>query len=105
MIQELGPTFVKFGQMLSTRRDLLPDDVADELEKLQDAVPPFPGAIAQQIIEKAFGRPVEDVFDEFESEPLALFGDSGSIKLSCFHSAYFNCIQDSIIKPSRSPYR
>ena len=64
-LEDLGPVFIKFGQMLSTRRDLLPDDVADELERLQDAVPPFPGSIAQKIIEKAFGScdcPMVDSF-------------------------------------------
>ncbi|MBA1332936.1 hypothetical protein QQ73_18350, partial [Candidatus Endoriftia persephone str. Guaymas] len=53
-LEDLGPIFVKFGQILSTRRDLLPDDLADELAKLQDRVPPFSGAEARRIIEKAF---------------------------------------------------
>src|SRR5580693_2105243 len=56
-LEELGPIFVKFGQALSTRRDLLPVDIADELAKLQDSVPPFPGDIAVAMIEKTFGRP------------------------------------------------
>jgi ubiquinone biosynthesis protein len=54
-LEELGPIFVKFGQALSTRRDLLPIDIADELAKLQDRVPPFPGDIAVAMIEKTFG--------------------------------------------------
>src|SRR5271165_6579785 len=58
---ELGPIFVKFGQALSTRRDLLPVDVADELAKLQDRVPPFPGAIAVAAIEKTFGKALGDI--------------------------------------------
>ena len=70
-LEELGPIFVKFGQALSTRRDLLPADIADELAKLQDRVPPFDGAIAVASIEKAFGRPIAETFGSFESKPLA----------------------------------
>ena len=58
-LEELGPIFVKFGQALSTRRDLLPPDIAAELAKLQDRVPPFDGKIARSIIEGAYGRSVE----------------------------------------------
>src|SRR6204780_2086670 len=56
-LEELGPVFVKFGQAVSTRRDLLPADLADEPAKLQDRVPPFPGTVAQATIERAYGRP------------------------------------------------
>ncbi len=70
-LEELGPIFVKFGQALSTRRDLLPADIADELAKLQDRVPPFDSAIAIASIERAFGRPLEDIFGSFEPTPLA----------------------------------
>ena len=70
-LEDLGPVFIKFGQMLSTRRDLLADDIADELEKLQDAVPPFNGKQAREIIEKAFGHPIEDVLDDFDEQCLA----------------------------------
>jgi ubiquinone biosynthesis protein len=70
-LEELGPIFVKFGQALSTRRDLLPVDVADELAKLQDRVPPFPGDIAVATIEKTFGLPLGEIFGSFESTPLA----------------------------------
>jgi ubiquinone biosynthesis protein len=68
---ELGPIFVKFGQGLSTRRDLLPRDIADELAKLQDRVPPFSSQEARRRMEAAYGRPLEEVFASFESEPLA----------------------------------
>ena len=68
---ELGPIFVKFGQALSTRRDMLPLDIADELAKLQDQVPPFSGKIARQIAEKAYGLPMETVFADFDETPLA----------------------------------
>ncbi len=67
----LGPIFVKFGQVLSTRRDLTPPDVADELAKLQDRVPPFPAAKARAIVEKAFGQKLEDLFESFEAEAVA----------------------------------
>jgi ubiquinone biosynthesis protein len=70
-LEDLGPIFVKFGQILSTRRDLLPDDLAVELAKLQDRVPPFDGTEARAIIEKAWGRSVDDVLDEFNPIPLA----------------------------------
>ena len=70
-LEELGPIFVKFGQALSTRRDLLPADMADELAKLQDRVPPFEGTIAAASIEKAFGLPLADIFLSFETAPLA----------------------------------
>jgi ubiquinone biosynthesis protein len=70
-LEELGPIFIKFGQALSTRRDLLPPDIADELAKLQDAVPPFDGRIARQTIERAYGRSVEEVFQQFDTTALA----------------------------------
>jgi ubiquinone biosynthesis protein len=70
-LQELGPVYVKFGQIISTRRDLLPRDIADELSQLQDRVPPFSGTEAQAIVEKALGKPVSELFAEFDTEPLA----------------------------------
>jgi ubiquinone biosynthesis protein len=70
-LEALGPIFVKFGQMLSTRRDLLPTDIADELAKLQDQVPPFPNELAAAEIERAFGRPLAEVFASFEAQPVA----------------------------------
>jgi ubiquinone biosynthesis protein len=70
-LQNLGPVYVKFGQILSTRRDLLPTDIADELSLLQDRVPPFPGEEAQAIIEKALGKPVQELYAEFDPVPLA----------------------------------
>jgi ubiquinone biosynthesis protein len=70
-LEDLGPIFVKFGQVLSTRRDLLPQDIADELAKLQDRVPPFPSAQAIATLERVYGKPVSEVFAEFASEPVA----------------------------------
>jgi ubiquinone biosynthesis protein len=69
-LETLGPIFVKFGQVLSTRRDLLPVDIADELAKLQDQVPPFPPELALEQIEAAFGRPASEVYEEFD--PIAI---------------------------------
>ena len=70
-LENLGPIFVKFGQMLSTRRDLMPTDIADELAKLQDQVPPFPSAQAVAILEANYGRPLSEVFQSFEQLPVA----------------------------------
>ena len=70
-LESLGPIFVKFGQMLSTRRDLLPPDIAEELARLQDRVPPFDSAVAVATIERAFGRPVDEVFAAFDRQPVA----------------------------------
>jgi ubiquinone biosynthesis protein len=70
-LEDLGPIFVKFGQVVSTRRDLLPPDIADELAKLQDRVPPFDGAVAQARIEASLGRPVGELFGSFDVVPLA----------------------------------
>lgn len=70
-LERLGPIFVKFGQVLSTRRDLLPPDIADELARLQDRVPSFPSEVAVAIIEKAFGRPLDRIFATFEQLPIA----------------------------------
>jgi ubiquinone biosynthesis protein len=70
-LEELGPIFVKFGQSLSTRQDLLPPDIGAELAKLQDQVPPFPAEQARQIIENAYGRPPEEVFAEIQPQALA----------------------------------
>ncbi len=70
-LERLGPIFVKFGQVLSTRRDLLPADIADELARLQDRVPPFPSAVAVATIERAFGKPLDSVFSHFEQVPVA----------------------------------
>ncbi|WP_024303908.1 ubiquinone biosynthesis regulatory protein kinase UbiB [Pseudogulbenkiania sp. MAI-1] len=70
-LESLGPIFVKFGQVLSTRRDLLPADYADELARLQDKVPPFDGALARQVIEQSFGRPVDHLYADFNDVPVA----------------------------------
>ena len=70
-LERLGPIFVKFGQVLSTRRDLMPIDIADELARLQDRVPPFSSEVAVTIIERALGKPVDRIFSSFDREPIA----------------------------------
>jgi ubiquinone biosynthesis protein len=70
-LEALGPIFVKFGQVLSTRRDLLPADIADELARLQDRVPPFPGEQVISILARVYGKPTEQVFGTFELTPVA----------------------------------
>jgi ubiquinone biosynthesis protein len=70
-LESLGPIFVKFGQVLSTRRDLLPQDIADELALLQDRVPPFPYADVEATLQRAYRRPVHEVFQSFDQTPVA----------------------------------
>lgn len=70
-LQDLGPTFVKFGQVLSTRPDLIPIELVEELEKLQEDVPPFEAATARELIERELGQPVAELFARFEDEPMA----------------------------------
>jgi len=70
-LEELGPIFIKFGQMLSTRPDLLPEDIANELARLQDRVPPFAGEDARAIVESALGAPLDRFFSDFGQQPVA----------------------------------
>lgn len=70
-LEQLGPIFVKFGQVLSTRSDLMPPDVAEELAKLQDRVPPFDSQIAVETIERNFRKPLDEIFVQFERTPVA----------------------------------
>jgi len=94
-LEDLGPIFIKFGQMLSTRKDLLADDVAEELTALQDRVPPFDGAKAQQLIEKAYGVKVDEYFDEFNAQPLA------SASIAQVHTAKLKNGKEIVIKVLR----
>ncbi len=71
MLEELGPTFVKLGQAMSTRADLLPPDLIAELDKLQDKVPPFPFPVARAVVEAELGEQLENLFLEFDTEPFA----------------------------------
>src|SRR3989304_3633620 len=94
-LEELGPVFVKLGQLLSTRRDMLPEDIADEFAKLQDNVPPFPGAEARRIIESELGRPINDIFLEFNETPLA------SASIAQVHAATLKDGRKMIVKVVR----
>lgn len=94
-LEELGPIFVKLGQVLSTRRDLLPDDIGLELTKLQDDVPPFSGQIAKLEIERALGAEIHTFFDYFESTPLA------SASIAQVHCAKLKSGKEVIIKVLR----
>lgn len=94
-LEALGPVFVKFGQALSTRRDLLPPDVALELKKLQDQVPPFSGEIATQIIEDALEVSVDDAFAEFSTQPMA------SASVAQVHAATLISGEDVVVKVVR----
>ncbi|MEW5757595.1 MAG: ubiquinone biosynthesis regulatory protein kinase UbiB [Pseudomonadota bacterium] len=94
-LEDLGPIFVKFGQLLSTRRDLLPGDIADELALLQDHVPPFPGAQARAIIEKALGQPVTEAFKHFDEQPFA------SASIAQVHAATLHDGREVIVKVVR----
>jgi len=98
-LQELGPIFVKFGQALSTRRDLLPPDIANELAKLQDRVPPFDGAIARKIVEDAHGLPVTQVFAEFAETPLA------AASIAQVHAAKLHDGKEVVVKVLRPGMR
>lgn len=98
-LQELGPIFVKFGQALSTRRDLIPHEFANELAQLQDNVPPFSGKTARQIIETELGQPIESIFIEFDEEPFA------SASIAQVHAARFRSGKEVIVKVLRPRMR
>ncbi|HEX2201601.1 MAG TPA: AarF/UbiB family protein, partial [Gammaproteobacteria bacterium] len=94
-LEDLGPIFVKFGQLLSTRRDLIPDDIADALARLRDRVPPFPGTEARGIIEAAYGGPLSAIFSEFEEQPLA------SASIAQVHAARLQNGREVVVKVVR----
>src|SRR5256886_16999862 len=94
-LETLGPIYVKFGQVLSTRRDLIPLDIADELAKLQDRVPPFASELAGAEIERSIGGPVEAIFGSFERGPVA------SASLAQVHLAGLNDARVVAVKVHR----
>lgn len=98
-LEELGPLFVKFGQILSTRRDLLPDDIADELARLQDRVQPFSGVQAREMIELAYKKDIHEVFAEFDETPLA------SASIAQVHTARLLDGTDVVVKVVRPGIR
>lgn len=98
-LEDLGPIFVKAGQILSTRRDLLPDDIANELAKLQDQVPPFSGKEAKKIVEKALSCSTENVFSEFDLKALA------SASIAQVHAATLLTGESVVIKVLRPDIR
>ncbi len=91
-LEELGPVFVKFGQALSTRPDLLPTEIAKELNLLQDHVPPFPGENAKELIEKSYKKNINDIFDSFSIEPLA------SASVAQVHCATLKTGEEVVVK-------
>lgn len=91
-LEKLGPIYVKFGQLLSTRFDLVPDDIIIELEKLQDRVPPFPSKSAVEKIESAFGKNINDIYASFDKKPLA------SASIAQVHAATLKTGEEVVVK-------
>jgi len=98
-LTEMGPVYVKFGQIISTRRDLVPPDIADELALLQDQVPPFPGEEAQAIVEQALQKPVGELFLAFDQKPLA------SASIAQVHAATLPDGREVVVKVVRPGVR
>jgi ubiquinone biosynthesis protein len=94
-LEDLGPIYIKFGQALSTRKDILPDDIANELVKLQDKVPPFSNELARQVIEQQLGQTTDEAFAEFDSSPLA------SASVAQVHTATLKTGEQVVIKVLR----
>ena len=95
LLEELGPTFIKFGQMLSTRPDLLPRDIMDELSSLQDRVPSFPYSAVEIIVERELGRPIAEIYQEFDQKPFA------AASIGQVHHARLHSSVDVVVKVRR----
>ncbi|MBE2210515.1 MAG: ubiquinone biosynthesis regulatory protein kinase UbiB [Xanthomonadaceae bacterium] len=98
-LEELGPIYVKFGQILSTRRDLVPTDIADELTLLQDRVQPFDGEAARDIVEASLGKPIDELFAHFDTTPLA------SASIAQVHAAVLDGGREVVVKVLRPGIR
>ncbi len=98
-LNEMGPIYVKFGQIMSTRRDMIPADIADELALLQDQVPPFPGEQAQAIVEEALEKPTSELFQSFDLTPLA------SASIAQVHAATLHDGSEVVVKVVRPGIR
>ncbi len=99
VLEDLGPFFIKLGQILSTRRDVIPDHIAFELGKLQDSVPPFSGNVAKNIIEESFGKKLNEVFDSFDMKPIA------SASIAQVHIARLVTGEEVVVKVVRPDIR
>ncbi|MDH5480138.1 MAG: AarF/UbiB family protein, partial [Nitrosomonas sp.] len=99
-METLGPIFIKFGQMLSTRRDLLPQDIADELAKLQDQVPPFSTKIAIETLEKVYNKKVDEIFLSFDEKPIAS-ASVAQVHFAVLHDGTEVAVK--ILRPSIAP--
>ena len=99
-LEKLGPIFIKFGQMLSTRRDLLAQDFADELAKLQDQVPPFPSDLAIATLERVYEKPISEVFLQFERQPVAS-ASVAQVHLAVLHNGTEVAVK--ILRPAIAP--
>lgn len=95
VLEQLGPIYIKLGQMLSTRRDMLPDDIITEFTRLQDNVAPFPGTVARQMVEQALGSDIQDIFTGFDEVPLA------SASIAQVHTATLKDGREMIVKVVR----
>ena len=95
VVEDLGPTFIKLAQLLSNRPDVMPAELIDEFEKLQDKVPPFEEEVARQIIEEELGKPIDEVFDVFDKKPL------GSASIGQVHRARLKTGENVVVKVQR----
>ena len=105
VLEELGPSFIKLGQLLSTRADILPPEYIEEFTKLQDQVPPVPFNHIRDIIQKELRRPLEDIFAEFTHESMAAASVAQVHKATLFRkSSLFQCVRRALLNVFVSPF-